>query len=422
MKLDTNQFFDINNLPHEEGILLLGISMSRIGNEQSAEKCYDHLQFLDTKIKRTEGIGVVTLYSDYLYFLSDEPASTLRDRYKNIMFQHKHNLLRLLSKDTAWIKKAFSFYTFGQIMLDNSEVFQSALHKILDIYQKDSVFQEYVDFDCRNNGHGFGTKEKTFVLEEIVSMYLAAKGQLVFNNKFVQETEKWVLQLYPGKPLKSEVYLFQLNPLNLSNPKNKFENSFYDLQNKILYDYSRIDIDTFDFSDTSIHDINLEQEKGNMQHVEVRSIPKKGRGIFAKRDFKKGEVVFEIFGNTIDYATDYTIPLNEKEKVEPRTNKSIVQYMNHSCEPNIHPQKDGRKYLAMRDIQSGEEVVTNYAFFGFEFGQEKTIGGSEQITLDLTCHCGTAHCKGQLTGYNGLTDEEKERYKDFVLPFLTNTP
>lgn len=420
MKLDTNQFFDINNFPHEEGILLWGISMSRIGNEQSAQKCFEALQFLDTKIKRTEGIGMVTLYSDYLYFLSDKPASTLRDRYKDLMFQHKHSLLRLLTKDPAWIKKAFSFYTFGQIMLDNSEVFHAALQKILDIYQNDRIFQEYIHFDCNRGDHSLGDNEIRFILEEITIFYLSAKGRLVFNNKFVQGTEKWVLQLYPGKPLKSEVYLFQLNPLNLSNPKNKFEHSFYDLQHKILYDYSRIDIDTFDFSDRDAPNINLEQEKGNMQNVEVREIAEKGKGLFAKRDFKKGEVVFEILGGVIDYATDYTIPINETEKVEPRLNRSIAQYMNHSCEPNIHPRNDGRTYLAMRDIQTGEEVATNYAFLGFSFGKEKTIDGSENITFDLTCYCGSKKCKGVMTAYSGLTDEEKKEYKEYVLPFLNN--
>lgn len=122
----------------------------------------------------------------------------------------------------------------------------------------------------------------------------------------------------------------------------------------------------------------------------------------------------------IDYATDYTIPINETEKVEPRINRSIAQYMNHSCEPNIHPDKHGRKYLAMRDIRAGEEAVTHYGFLGREFGDEKTIDGAESVELDLTCYCGTKSCTGKLRAYNELTDEEKERYKEYVLPFLNN--
>lgn len=243
-----NEFFDLNKFPQEEGILFFGISMNRIGNTQSAEKCFEYLKWIDTKIERTDGIGMVMWYGDYLYFHSDQPASLLRDRYKDLMLQHKNGFLKILSKDTAWTKKAFSFYTFGQVMLDNSEVFIPALGKILALYESDTLFKKYVEDDCRIAGHGFGEKEIMFILEEIVAYYLAAKGKINFNNRFVPGTEQWVLLGYPGKPLKSEVYLFQKNPLKLSNARSKFENSYYDLEAKILYDYTRLDIDDFDFS------------------------------------------------------------------------------------------------------------------------------------------------------------------------------
>ncbi|MDQ5957158.1 MAG: uncharacterized protein QG614_133 [Patescibacteria group bacterium] len=418
MALETNQFFDISKLPQEEGIIFWGISMNRIGNEQSAKKCFEYLKFIDTKIKRTDGIGMVTWYSDYLYFLSDEKAHVLRDRYKELMMQHKHGFLDLILKDNVWIKKAFSFYTFGQVILDNSEIYKSAYDKIYNIYKNDVTFQEYVDFDCKKGNHGLEEKEKIFILEEIVTIYLAAKGQLNFNNRFIQGTEQWVLQLYPGRSLKSEIYLFQLNPLKLFNPKNKFENSFYDLKHKVLYDYTRIDIDTFDFSEKDDLNIDFEQEKDNLLRVEIKNIEGKGKGLITKKDFKKDEVVFEVIGNTITYATDYTIPINETEKVEPRLSKSIAQYMNHSCEPNIYPSKDGRKYLAMKYVEQGEELVTNYAFLGFNFGEEKTINGKEPKKINSNCHCGFKNCKGKITAYNDLIDDEKEKYKDFVLPFL----
>lgn len=244
----VNQFFDINKLPKEEGILFFGISMSLISNKQSAEKCFEYLKWIDTKIEKTEGIGMVMWYSDYLYFHSDKPASLLRDRYKDLMFQHKNGFLNLVLKDNTWVKKAFSFYTFGQVMLDNAEVFLPAWHKILQLYEKDPLFQTYVEYDCYNAGRDLGERGKMFILEEITTVYLAAKSQLDFNNRFVPGTEQWVLQGYPGRPLKSEVYLFQKNPLKLSNPKNQFQNSFYDLEGKTLYDYTRLDIENFNFS------------------------------------------------------------------------------------------------------------------------------------------------------------------------------
>ena len=246
--LKTNEFFDLNKFPKEEGILFFGISMNRIGNIQSAEKCFEYLQWIDTKIEKTEGIGMVMWYGDYLYFHSDQPASILRDRYKSLMLQHKNGFLNILSRDPAWVKKAFSFYTFGQVMLDNSEVFLSAWEKILELHATDALFKQYVEEDCARTSHGVGEKERMFILEEITAYYLASKGQLNFNNRFVPGTEKWVLLGYPGKPLKSEVYLYQKNPLKLTNIKNKFENCYYDLESRTLYDYHRIDLETFNFS------------------------------------------------------------------------------------------------------------------------------------------------------------------------------
>ncbi len=239
-----NKFFDINKLPTTEGIFFLGISMSRIGNEQSPEKCFDYLKHLASKIQYTDGIGMEMWYGDYLYFHSEDPAHMLRDRFKEQMISHKNAFINLLRKDRRWTHKAFSFKTFGQILLENSDVYPLAYKAVRDLYKNDSVFRKYVEEDCTGAGHGTGEKATNFILEEIAMFYLSQKGAFRLNNKFVTDTEKnWTLQAYPGKPLKSEIYLFQKNPLDLHNPKNPYENCYYDLEGKILYDYSRIDIE-----------------------------------------------------------------------------------------------------------------------------------------------------------------------------------
>lgn len=244
-----NQFFDINQLPPEEGVLFFGISMNRIGNRQSAEKCFEDLQYLDTKINKTKGIGMVMRYGDYLYFHSEEKAHVLRDRYKDLMLSHKNAFINILETKPEWTMKAFSFMTFGQVMLDNSKAFQDGFQRIYDLYKTDITFKTYVDFDCSRIQIDFDERNVLFILEEITTFYLASKGLLTFNNIFVQNNQSWILQGYPGKPLKSEMYLFQLNPLTLENPKNKYEYCYYDLDAKLLYDYRKTDINTFDFNE-----------------------------------------------------------------------------------------------------------------------------------------------------------------------------
>lgn len=246
--VEKNTFFDINTFPTDEGLLLFGISMNRIGNIQSAEKCFEYVKYLDTKITKTNGIGGVFLYSDYLYFLSQEPARILRDRYKDLMTNHKNAFLRLLGKDQRFVSKAFSFRTLGQLFVDNSVVYKQGFEVVKKMYVEDPVFKQCVLDDARKYHPEIEEEEILFILEEIVLFYLVQKGKIDLHNQFIKDSEKkWILQCYPGKPLKSEVYLFQQNPLNIPFSGNRYENNFYDLENKVLYDYTRIDIDSFSF-------------------------------------------------------------------------------------------------------------------------------------------------------------------------------
>lgn len=250
MPLPTNQFFDMNQLPQEEGVLLWGISMNRIGNAQSPAKNFEYLLYLDSKMKKTDGIGMVSLYADYLYLNTSLPAYDIKNANINLMMDHKLGFLNALRSDPAWIQKAFSFLTFGQVILDNADIYKSALQKVIELYNSNSDFKDAVEFDAEEAKKVKEEEEYAhlFIIEEITLFYLLAKGRIKLQNEFVPNP-KWVLQMYPGKPLKSEVLLFQLNPLKLSNPNNKFENHYYDLEAKILYDYSRLDIETFNFKD-----------------------------------------------------------------------------------------------------------------------------------------------------------------------------
>ena len=74
------------------------------------------------------------------------------------------------------------------------------------------------------------------------------KGQVRLQNDYTKDKEQWILNCYQGKPHRSYIYLLQRNFFNLQNPKNTYENSWYDGLNKKLYEFDRLDIETFDFS------------------------------------------------------------------------------------------------------------------------------------------------------------------------------
>ena len=240
----TNQFFDLNKFPSQEGIIFFGISMSKISNTQDAKSCFREVEHLVKKIVKPQ-VGLNIIYSDYLYFNSDEKASILKNKYLSLILSHKNNFLKILSKNPWYIQKSFSFLTWNQLLLEIKD-WTSHLGEIKKIYAKDKNFQKYILEDLNSIGKKkMGENEVNFFLEEILLFYLIAKGKVKLHNEYVQGHEKWTLFCYPGKPLKSEIYLFQLNPFKLKNPKNKFENCYYDLEDKKLYDYSRVDLESF---------------------------------------------------------------------------------------------------------------------------------------------------------------------------------
>ncbi|USN43861.1 MAG: hypothetical protein H6500_05730 [Candidatus Woesearchaeota archaeon] len=240
---EKHQFHDINKFPAETGLLLFGISMSKISNSQSAKKCFEYIEHLVCKIEKPH-VGLNFIYSDYLYFNSDEQALALKNKFQALMIAHKNEFQKILNKHKWYVQSAVAFMTWGQFILEAKE-FPAYLGKLKKLYETDELFRQYLKKDAIDCGVELTENQKLFFLEEILLIYLVAKGRIALHNDFVQGKEKWKLFCYPGKTLYSEIYLFQINPFKLSNPENKYENSYYDLEEKKIYDFLNIDLKTF---------------------------------------------------------------------------------------------------------------------------------------------------------------------------------
>jgi len=155
----------------------------------------------------------------------------------------------------------------------------------------------------------------------------------------------------------------------------------------------------------------------NPEQVAVGDAGIKGKSLYARHAFKKGDIVLVISGSIVNYATDYTIPIDHELKIEPRIPGSESQYLCHSCEPNVGI-KNRTLLVAMRDIAEGEEITTSYAFLGYAYGEEKTIDNTDALPLDLTCHCGTASCHGHLQCYKWMPPAWRAEYREYVSEYL----
>ncbi len=238
----VNKFFDINKLPPTEGILMFPISMSRISNTQSAEKCWEYLKIFSPDKIIKPLVGVNFIYADLLYFNSSEEAAKLKSKFTQLMLAHKHEFLKIVSKNPFYIAKAFTFTTWSQMILECKE-YTTYLGLLKKFYKKDRQFQKYVEEDAKSMGRKLDENQINFILEEIFLVYMLSKGKIALQNEYIQGHQKWILWCYPGKPLKSQIYLMQKNIFKLSHPKNTYKDAFYDLEARKLYDFTRVDLE-----------------------------------------------------------------------------------------------------------------------------------------------------------------------------------
>lgn len=139
--------------------------------------------------------------------------------------------------------------------------------------------------------------------------------------------------------------------------------------------------------------------------IEVRTSPIEGKGLFAKAPFKKGE---EFVVTTDEEPYDEKIYTDEEFKkftewciangkewdavsngdgthtaaISDRE-KHPGNYGNHSCDPNVAGSNGG--LIALRDIETGEEITIDYAQFSAK-------------DWSMKCNCGAANCKGEVRG------------------------
>ncbi len=185
------------------------------------------------------------IYTDYLSMHVSEKAAAVRTKLLPLMIQHRNGLLKILEK-TWLVPKAFSFITWAQLLLGTRD-FTHHFGKLKQVYRDDQLFQKYLASDARDAKRKVDENQINFFLEEILVDYFFTKGKITINNEFIGHHEKWILNCYPGKPIRTLVYLYQKNFFDLCNPLNKYENSLYDPESKLLYDCTKVDMPTFRF-------------------------------------------------------------------------------------------------------------------------------------------------------------------------------
>jgi len=132
----------------------------------------------------------------------------------------------------------------------------------------------------------------------------------------------------------------------------------------------------------------------------IKKAGKKGRGVFAGRNFKKWEKIIHV-----DLTKFKSYSKKELEKHPQRKSEHWdyigrgryvltfhpYSYINHSCEPNIfvkHKTITISDFFAMRDIKKGKELTYDYGVNALDsFNKNKWI---------MKCKCGSKNCRKKI--------------------------
>ena len=145
-----------------------------------------------------------------------------------------------------------------------------------------------------------------------------------------------------------------------------------------------------------------------------RSIPDRGgRAVFAVENVPAGEVLAVWGGEVVNQ--DWLRragPAVARLALQIEENLYLVSieegpadWINHSCEPNAGL-RGQVALVALRDIRAGEEICYDYAM---------SDGSAYDV---IECHCGTATCRGRITGRDWRNRSLQRRYHGYFSPYL----
>jgi len=147
--------------------------------------------------------------------------------------------------------------------------------------------------------------------------------------------------------------------------------------------------------------------------IYVKETPLKGRGIFAVRDIRKGEIISTFTGPRVkierlgDFAPEVVDHLFNVGTDEYLLAREPEVRTNHSCDPNAGIVRDVC-LIAMRDIHKDEEITFDYSI----------IINDDWV---LECLCGSPLCRKIIGKYRDLPQEIKVKYRDYTPEWIKTT-
>ena len=139
----------------------------------------------------------------------------------------------------------------------------------------------------------------------------------------------------------------------------------------------------------------------------VENLETKQKALIATRSFKQEEVLSRFGASRIYFTPNYlTVQTGVNKHIA--LNPEFLQYINHSCEPNVFFDTTSFELRALRDIEVNEEFSFFYPSTEWEMDQP------------FNCYCGNAECLQNIGGARFLDEKAIQKYKltDFIMQQL----
>jgi hypothetical protein len=122
------------------------------------------------------------------------------------------------------------------------------------------------------------------------------------------------------------------------------------------------------------------------------------KGLLSNNKVENGQVIIPFYPReTLNTPNYLTVQLSDD--VHILLGPEFIQYINHSCDPNVFFDTTEMKLVALKDIQINEELTFFYPSTEWKMDQA------------FECLCGSGKCIKKIQGAFALTNEQQQAYK-----------
>jgi len=142
----------------------------------------------------------------------------------------------------------------------------------------------------------------------------------------------------------------------------------------------------------------------NHGFAEMRRNSSNGQNaLFSLRSYQPGEIISDFSAGTIGAEPTYlTVQVGFQKHITLQP--EFLQYINHSCDPNVFFDTTAMQVIALKELEPDEEMTFFYPSTEWK------------MTQSFKCYCGSPECLGKIRGAAYLSKEAQEKYRftDFI--------